>query len=95
MGGLHWDYIIRQSSHGGFNFARGLFHSGGEIAPSGIGYTLPAFVEYHSSHYDTLEQAKKAAKKEISQYENLKSDEIDLNEMVKMIVPSNKRRHGR
>ena len=51
------EWRIRESSHGGFVAERGMEHEGGVLAPSGIGCTMPAFIAYESSHFDTRRQA--------------------------------------
>ena len=51
------EWRIRESSHGGFVAERGVKHEGGVLAPSGIGYTMPVFIVYESSHFDTRRQA--------------------------------------
>ena len=51
------EWRIRESSHGGFVAERGMKHEGGVSAPSGIGCTMPAFIVYESSHFDTRCQA--------------------------------------
>lgn len=35
----------------------GMKHEGGVLAPSGIGCTMPVFIVYESSHFDTCRQA--------------------------------------
>lgn len=47
------EWRIRESSHGGFVAERGMKHEGGVLAPSGIGCTMPVFIVYESSHFDT------------------------------------------
>ena len=47
----------RQCSHGGLVAERGLKHEGGVLDPSGFGCTMPVFIVYESSHFDTRRQA--------------------------------------
>jgi hypothetical protein len=57
------EWRIRESSYGGYVAERGISHEGGALAPSGIGYTMPAFIVYESRRFDTLAQAKRYIKK--------------------------------
>lgn len=52
---------IRESSHGGYIVEKGLQHKGGVEVGYMPGCTMEAFIIYESAHYDTLEEAKKAA----------------------------------
>ena len=89
---MKWDYVIRSCSFGGYKFAKGLFHNGGQLAPDGIGYTMPSFIEYTSSHYDTLPQAVAAAKKTIAKEEHMDKSEINIDELVQFMGNIPKRR---
>lgn len=51
------EYRIRKCGHGGFTVEKGLPHEGGARIPGIIGYTMPAFIVYESSHFDTKRQA--------------------------------------
>ena len=55
---------IRESSHGGFVAEYGAEHRGGVPGPSGIGYTMPAFIVYRSSRFDTRREAEHYIKKQ-------------------------------
>lgn len=52
---------IRESSHGGYIVEKGIQHEGGVEVGYKPGYTMNAFIVYESAHYDTFEEAKKAA----------------------------------
>ena len=54
---------IRESSHGGYVAERGISHEGDALAPSGIGYTMPAFIVYESRRFDTMAQARRYIEK--------------------------------
>lgn len=53
--GLCWR--IRESSHGGVEAEYGIPHNGGVQIGSKPGVTLPAFIVYYSSHFDTKRKA--------------------------------------
>lgn len=52
---------IRKSSHGGYVVENGIQHEGGVEVGYMPGCTMRTFIVYESAHYDTLEEAKKAA----------------------------------
>lgn len=56
------EWRIRESSHGGFVAEYGAEHTGGVLAHSGVGVTMPAFIVYQSSHFDTRKQAERYIK---------------------------------
>lgn len=60
LNGAEWR--VRESSHGGFFAEYGIPHAGGSLAPSGIGYTMPAFIVYRASRFDTRKQAERYIK---------------------------------
>ncbi len=53
------EWRIRESGHGGFVAERGIKHEGGVLSPSGIGFTLPAFIVYESARFDTKKEAER------------------------------------
>lgn len=53
---------IRESAHGGYVVEVGKTLETQEN-PIGIGYIMPAFIVYKSSHHNTLKEAKEEAKK--------------------------------
>lgn len=57
------EWRIRESSHGGYVAERGIRYEGGDLAPSGIGYTFPAFIVYESMRFDTMAQARRYIEK--------------------------------
>lgn len=52
---------IIESSHGGYIVEKGLQHEGGVEVGYKPGCTMKAFIIYEMAHYDTLEEATKAA----------------------------------
>ena len=52
---------IIESSHGGYVVQKGIQHEGGVEVGYMPGCTMRTFIVYESAHYDTLEEAKKAA----------------------------------
>lgn len=50
---------IRKCGHGGYEAEKGLEHKGGESIPGILGFTMPAFIVYESTHFDTLKQAER------------------------------------
>lgn len=56
---------IRESSHGGYVVEKGVQHEGGVEVGYKPGCTMKAFIVYESAHYDTLEEAKKAANRKM------------------------------
>lgn len=51
---------IRKSSLGDYVAEWGIAHEESIPNPNGIGFIMPGFFVYRSSHYDTLEEAEKA-----------------------------------
>lgn len=51
------EWRIRESGHGGYMAERGIQHAGGVPAPSGMGFTMPAFIVYEAAHFDSQKAA--------------------------------------
>lgn len=51
------EWVIRESGHGGYVAEYGARHAGG-VHVGQRGSTMPAFIVYYSSHFDTEKQAK-------------------------------------
>lgn len=51
------EWRIRESGHGGFVVEKGLQTEKCTPAPTGIGFIMPAFIVYESTHFDTRKQA--------------------------------------
>ena len=70
---MSWAWKIQKSKIG-YQVLKGKEHKGGELSPTGIGYTMPAFITSSMNTFDTYKQAKSYIKK------NMKPDDyiIDL-----------------
>lgn len=62
MGRLEWR--IRETGDGEFMAEYGAEHKGGVSAPSGIGYTMPAFIVYQSCRCRTRKEAERYIKRQ-------------------------------
>ena len=56
------EWRIRESSRGGVVADYGINHDGGVEVGFKRGFTMPAFISYYSSHFDTLEDAERYIK---------------------------------
>ena len=56
------EWRIRKSGND-FVAERGMAHGGGVLGPRGIGYTMPAFIVYESTRFDTEAQARQYIKR--------------------------------
>lgn len=60
MSNMIWK--IRESSHGGFYAEKGLEHKGGVELGFCPGVTMPCFMVYESTYFDTYKQAERHIK---------------------------------
>lgn len=54
---------IRQNPLGDYVAERGIVSKGGELSPTGIGYTMPGFILYELHTFKTYRQAEKYIQK--------------------------------
>lgn len=53
------EWRIRETSRGDFMAEYGGYTDGSVLAPSGIGYIMPAFIVYKAARFDTKKEAKR------------------------------------
>lgn len=58
----NWIWRIREVEHG-FMLEKGMFHEGGILGPTSIGFTMPGFIQYEFSCYNTESEAMKELKR--------------------------------
>lgn len=66
---MSWTWKIIKNEIG-YQVHKGLEHEGGVLAPNGVGFTMPAFIDYEINTFDTYKKAMSYIRK------NSKNDDV-------------------